>query len=600
MDLLTADLGAVHAAGTGDGALSGAGASTPLDWYLADQGDLSAVERFSRRHDTDLLPAQARYYRDLIPLEAPGPGQQYGFEVDLDACTGCKACVTACHALNGLDDGESWRTVGSVQVQAAEPFQQTVTAACHHCVEPACLAGCPVNAYEKDPVTGIVAHLDDQCIGCRYCLLTCPYEVPRYNPERGIVRKCDLCADRLGAGEAPACVQSCPNAAIRVSLVDTATARVAAGPGHSLVPGAPPSSITVPTTTYTSRRATAPPPSFFRLSPATGARERRKNGVMAAAAAPAPGPAGQPAAAADRPRRGQAHVPLTVMLVLTQVAVGTSVVGLGVRALAGGDRVDALRPATALVALAVGLLALGASVLHLGRPAYAFRAVLGLRRSWLSREIAAFGGFAVLAAGHGWAVLVDAGGVEPVLGALAAGAGVVGVACSAQVYAVTRRRWWALPRTGLKFALTTLATGAAGMLVVSVATALALGGDAERTGLVSGRPLGLLVAATLGTKLAWEAGLLRHLRPGAPAELQRSAVLLAGELAPSSRWRFGLGLVGILAALAVVSGAAGEMASAGVLVLAAAGLVAVVGGELVERWQFFTAVAPPRMPSGPG
>ncbi len=246
------------------------------------------------------------------------------------------------------------------------------------------------------------------------------------------------------------------------------------------------------------------------------------------------------------------------MLVLTQVAVGISVVGLGVRTLAGGsggaggvgaDGVEALRPVSALVALAVGLLALGASVLHLGRPAYAFRAVLGIRRSWLSREIVAFAAFAALAAAHGWAVLADAGGAEPLFGALAAGAGVVGVACSAQVYAVTRRRWWSLPRTGCKFALTTLATGAAGMLVVAVATSLALGeGPAERAGLVSGRPLGLLVAVTVTVKLAWEAGLLRHLRPGAPAELQRSALLLAGDLAASTRWRGGLGSAGALAA----------------------------------------------------
>ncbi len=596
MDLLLADLDAADRAAGRDGAVGDGGTLTPLDWYLADQADLSAVERFSRRHDTHALPAQARYYRDLIPLDRPGPGQQYGFEVDLDACTGCKACVTACHALNGLDDGESWRTVGSVQVAAAEPFQQNVTAACHHCVEPACLAGCPVNAYEKDPDTGIVVHLDDQCIGCRYCVLTCPYEVPRYNSDRGIVRKCDLCADRLGAEEAPACVQACPNAAIRVSLVDTEAARHAAGGGQTLVPGAPLSSITVPTTTYTTRRTgadLAPTPFFRRSGPPAGAHSR-KNGLKVAGPALGLGPEAQ------APRRGQAHVPLTVMLVLTQVAVGTSAVGLGVRALARADGADALRPATALVALAVGLLALGASVLHLGRPAYAFRAVLGIRRSWLSREIVAFAGFAVLAAGHGWAVLAHAGGVEPVLGALAAVAGVVGVACSAQVYAVTRRRWWALPRTGLKFALTTLATGAAGMLFVSVATAMALGeGPAERAGLVSGRPLGLLVAATVTAKLAWEAGLLRHLRPGAPVELQRSATLLVGELAGSSRWRAGLGLVGILAALAValVAGAGGPPTPV-LLVLAATAFMAVVAGELVERWQFFTAVVPPRMPTG--
>ena len=62
----------------------------------------------------------------------------------------------------------------------AGPAQQTVTTACHHCLEPACLSGCPVKAYEKNPVTGIVKHLDDQCIGCQYCILMCPYDAPKY------------------------------------------------------------------------------------------------------------------------------------------------------------------------------------------------------------------------------------------------------------------------------------------------------------------------------------------------------------------------------------------------------------------------------------
>ncbi|HMI91172.1 MAG TPA: 4Fe-4S dicluster domain-containing protein, partial [Polyangiales bacterium] len=137
---------------------------------MREQNELSAVECFAKAHD-DIALGTPRYHR-LMPASAPGPGQQYSFSVDLDRCTGCKACVTACHNLNGLDSGETWRSVGLLHGGSAErPVQQTVTTACHHCLDPACLNGCPVKAYDKDPVTGIVKHLDDQCIGCKYCTL---------------------------------------------------------------------------------------------------------------------------------------------------------------------------------------------------------------------------------------------------------------------------------------------------------------------------------------------------------------------------------------------------------------------------------------------
>src|SRR5262245_13130386 len=85
---------------------------TLIDEYLREQQQLTAVDRFSRHHALHAdEPAQARYYRDLIPLHSPLPGQQYAFDVDMDACSGCKSCVTACHNLNGLDEDESWRNV---------------------------------------------------------------------------------------------------------------------------------------------------------------------------------------------------------------------------------------------------------------------------------------------------------------------------------------------------------------------------------------------------------------------------------------------------------------------------------------------------------
>jgi len=221
-----------------------------LEAELRNARQLTAVERFSQ-HEHE---GQGRY-ADLLPATPPSPGQQYAFLVDLDACTGCKACVTGCNSLNGLDtsSGEAWREVGSLG-------PQPVTSACHHCADPACLKGCPAEAYEKDALTGAVIHLDDACIGCSYCTMTCPYEVPSFSDRLGIVRKCDLCHGRLTAGEAPACVQACPTEAIRIQIVDVATAGtsswgLAAGPDPTLTK---PTTLTTTWTTSWSRRWSVP------------------------------------------------------------------------------------------------------------------------------------------------------------------------------------------------------------------------------------------------------------------------------------------------------------------------------------------------------
>src|SRR6478672_4899914 len=227
--------------------------STLLDALLREQ-QRTAVDKFSQWHEKDAAPLQERFYRDLIPQSQPLPGEQYAFEVDLDSCSGCKACVVACHNLNGLEEEEMWRSVGLLHGGESElPVLQHVTTACHHCLEPACLDGCPVEAYVKDAVTGIVRHLDDQCIGCQYCILKCPYDVPKFSYAKGIVRKCDLCSDRLAVGEAPACVQACPNRAIRVTVVSRQTA-VENAEANLFLPGAPEPRYTLPTTVYKTKR----------------------------------------------------------------------------------------------------------------------------------------------------------------------------------------------------------------------------------------------------------------------------------------------------------------------------------------------------------
>ena len=562
---------------------------TPIDRYLLEQQTMTAVERFSSHHDADALPAQARYYRDLIPFDRPQAGQQYAFEVDLDSCSGCKACVTACHSLNGLDEGESFRSVGtlfgtapaaaatststvtataaSTSTAVVEPWQQTVTAACHHCVDPACLSGCPVDAYEKDPVTGIVKHLDDQCIGCSYCTLMCPYDVPRYNADRGIVRKCDMCSDRLAVGEAPACVQACPTSAISVTIVDVDAllADIAADPKAGLVPAAPSSRHTQPTTRYRSSR-----------------------------------PLPTDALPADHfsPPRGHAHLPLTIMLVLTQLAVGAFVLSWLLDGVATPALADQVRPYQAGVALGVGVLALAASTLHLGRPLYAWRAVIGFGHSWLSREIVAFGAFAGLAALYAAAVLggVSTNVTRPI-GAATALAGMLGVLASVMIYVATGRKWWRASHTGPKFGLSAVMTGASAVSLAALAAAATDAGMVTPVLTDIVRPLSLLVVVATAAKLGGEAMIFRHLRDETYTDLRRTAMLMADDLHVVTVWRYFTGLVGGVALPLLLVAMAGSRPPVGaVLVTSLAGLATCTAGELCERWQFFTASTAPRMP----
>ena len=507
-----------------------------------------------------------------MPASPPGPGQQYAFEVMLDQCSGCKACVTACHSLNGLDPAETWREVGLLlSNDHRQPFQQTITTACHHCVDPACLSGCPVLAYEKVESTGIVRHLDDQCIGCQYCVMMCPYEVPQYSEARGIVRKCDLCSQRLSVGEAPACAQACPNDAIHIRVIDTAPLEAALRPHPNLaedshaarhdprpaawLPGAPDAAITVPTTRYVSRQPLSPD-----LVPADAAEERL-----------------QPA-----------HWPLVWMLTLTQLSVGLFLCATALPAAAHRS----------LAWMAGGAAALGivASTLHLGQPLKAWRSFLGLRRSWLSREILTFGGFLPLAAAAVLRMeLLPGTALPPAWTSLAAFVGLAGVMCSGMIYHQTRRAFWRGFRSLGRFLLTTVALGVAGAWALDAWK----GGPTQRT-----LPCLLLLITT--AKIALDLRLLRRadseeaeLAWPRPAQadswsLTQTARRLRGTLGSVQRARFTCAWVGgMLLPMFALQGVISVLSP-----LAVGAFVLGVAGEILERWLFFRAVVPARMPGG--
>ncbi len=544
-----------------------------VELLLREQQDLTAVERFARHHDTGAFPAAEKQYRSLMPATSPGPGQQYGFDVALDRCSGCKACVTGCHVLNGLDEDETWRDIGLlVGGTRSSPVAQHVTTACHHCLSPACMTACPVNAYEKDAHTGIVKHLDDQCFGCQYCTMACPYEVPKYHAAKGIVRKCDMCATRLAAGEAPACVQACPHEAISIRLVDVREV-IEDAEAANFLPAAPDPQITYPTTTYRTRLVfprNMLPVDYFQVNP-------------------------------QHP-----HWPLVVMLVLTQLSVGAFAVGMVLDEILHGSLSATMRQFHGLTALVFGLVAMAASTFHLGRPQYAYRAILGLRHSWMSREILAFGLFAALACTYAGALMLPVPWmlgrrVLPWLGIGVVAAGGAGIVGSVMIYATLGRDYWSYTRTSLRFLLTAglLGTATAWLTAALLSLVNPLVGTEAILASV-GRILCPTLLVLASVKLLWEASLLRHRMSRSMTQLRRSATLMTGELSNYTLARFATGLAGgiVIPAILLWRMRSGD-APADPVALAALTAVlfsACLTGELLERYLFFAAVAAPRMP----
>lgn len=181
------------------------------------------------------------------------------FLIDLTKCMGCRACQVACKRWNNLEaehtsmtsdswtnplrlSARTWTRVDFTELQSPQykAGMKWVFARrqCMHCLHPACVSACPVGALRKTD-EGPVVYDTQKCIGCRYCMVSCPFGVPGFEWDKGLlaqplIKKCKMCVDRLGAGMEPACVKHCPPRATifgeRDELLATAKERIAANP----------------------------------------------------------------------------------------------------------------------------------------------------------------------------------------------------------------------------------------------------------------------------------------------------------------------------------------------------------------------------------
>lgn len=199
-------------------------------------------------------PAQARSNRSLPP-------DAVGLLFDSTLCVGCKACVAGCKEANGMPPEVStpdalWDTPqdisgktlnvikvyrhGTPEIKDREVNGYAfVKKSCMHCVDPSCVSVCPVKAMKKDERTGVVSHDKNACIGCRYCVASCPFGVPRFTYDQAIpqISKCQLCHHRWADGKYAACAEVCPTGATLYGKVSDLKAEIARR--KALKPGTP-------------------------------------------------------------------------------------------------------------------------------------------------------------------------------------------------------------------------------------------------------------------------------------------------------------------------------------------------------------------------
>jgi len=193
---------------------------------------------------TPLSSAHADNDKRVLPPEA------IGLLYDATRCIGCKACVVECKKANNLapdthyvgdglydaPEGLNEHTKTVIQLYKTDDEMSFVKKQCMHCVDPACVNACMIGALKKEADTGLVWWRQDRCVGCRYCQVACPFQVPKFEWTKQVpnIVKCELCRHRLAKGGQPACSEVCPRQAVVFGktrdLVADAHARIEKNP----------------------------------------------------------------------------------------------------------------------------------------------------------------------------------------------------------------------------------------------------------------------------------------------------------------------------------------------------------------------------------
>jgi formate dehydrogenase iron-sulfur subunit len=165
--------------------------------------------------------------------------------IDLSRCVGCGNCQRSCIEANNLHptteqmskfNSENFTYLQEVMLEGNKT--RYVKRQCMHCLNAACASACPVSALHQTK-EGPIAYKVDRCLGCRYCMVACPFDVPTFQWEDGVtpeIRKCMFCIERQRNGEPPACASNCPSGALKIGtrdeLLKEAHARIAASNGR--------------------------------------------------------------------------------------------------------------------------------------------------------------------------------------------------------------------------------------------------------------------------------------------------------------------------------------------------------------------------------